>query len=114
MSKLANKMFVIQSKGLGGGDPQLASKMMRGFLKMTAKQEIKPNTIFFMGDGVHLMLKDSPVLEFLLQLEEANVELLACRAALEWYHLEESLAVGKIGSTGIWLERMGALEVITF
>ena len=113
MSSLANKMFVLQSQGLGGGDLELSSKMMRGFLKMTAKQENKPRTIFFMGDSIYLLTKDSLVIEFLQQLEQDGVELLACRAALEWYKMEDSLAVGKIGSTGIWLERMGALEVIT-
>jgi hypothetical protein len=114
MSDLSKKMFIMQSQGMGGGDPELAQKMMRGFLKMLGKQKVKPNSIFFLGDSVKLLLKDSPVLELLKILETQGVELLICKAAVEFFEIEKELAIGKIISTGIWMEKLNQFEVVTF
>lgn len=113
MVTYANKMIIFKGDRIGEGDAELGRKMMRGFLKMLTKQPIKPKTIFFLGESAHLLTKGSPVIEFLELLHTDGVELLVCRAAVEWYSIEEDIVVGKIGSTGIWLERMGTLEVIT-
>ena len=114
MTSLGNKMLVFQSQGLGGGDLELSQKMMRGFLKMLGKQPVKPHAIFFLGDSVKLLIRNSTVLEFLQILEAEGVEILICKAAVEYYALESELAVGKIISTGIWLKKMNDYEVITF
>ena len=103
----------MQSQGIGGGDPILAQKMMRGFLKMLGKQKEKPNTLFFLGDSVMLLKKESPVLDFLKILEDEGVELLICKAAVEFFGIENELAIGRIISTGIWMEKMSQYEVVT-
>lgn len=113
VSSLSNKMFIMQGSGIGGGDPVLAKKMMRGFLKMLGKQKEKPNSIFFLGDSVKLLIKESPVLDFLKVLESEGVELLICKAAVEFYEIENELAIGRIISTGIWMEKMNQYEVVT-
>ena len=113
MASLADKMLILNGERMGEGDPELGHKMMRGFLKMLSKQLIKPKSIFFLGDSVYLPTNNSKVLEFLQQLQEEGVELLLCKAAVEWYHLEEEIAIGKIISTGLWLELLGSLEVIS-
>lgn len=112
MSDLSHKLILFNSERIGGGDPGLGSKMMRGFLKMLCKQDAKPHTLFFLGDSVKLVVNGSPVIEYLEQLLQDGVEVLACRAAIEWYELEDQLAVGKISSTGMLLQRMAELEVI--
>lgn len=112
MRSFIDKLILFNSDKMGGGDAGLGSKMMWGFLKMMTKQEAKPRTLFFLGDSVKLLVHGSPVLEFLEQLLQEGVEVLACRAALEWYALEDELAVGKISSTGMLLKRMAELEVI--
>lgn len=113
MSDLSNKLIVLTNEGMGGGDPDLARKMMRGFLKMLKIQEKKPQAIFFMGNAVNLVTDNSPVFENLKSLAESGVELLVCKAAVEWYQLESKITIGRIISTGRWLELMGRLEVIT-
>ncbi|KUO76634.1 MAG: hypothetical protein APF81_15870 [Desulfosporosinus sp. BRH_c37] len=113
MASLADKMLILKGERMGEGDPELGHKMMRGFLKMLSKQPIKPKTIFFLGDSVRLATKDSQVFEFLQLLQKDGVELLLCKAAVEWYHIEEEIVIGKIISTGLWLERLGSLEVIS-
>ena len=113
MASLADKIIILKGERMGEGAPELGQNMMRGFLKMLSKQLIKPKSIFFLGDSVRLTTKNSQVLEFLQQLQEDGVELLLCKAAVEWYHLEGEISIGKIISTGLWLERLGALEVIS-
>lgn len=113
MSNWANKMIIFNSEGIGGGEPGLSRKMMKGFLKMIIKQPEKPHTLFFLGDSVKLLTRGTLVLDILQELTEQGVELLACRAALEWYELESELIVGKASSTGSLLHKMGELEVIT-
>lgn len=66
-----------------------------------------------MGSAVNLVTDSSPVLESLKNLGENGVELLLCKAAVEWYQLEDKIATGRVISTGRWLELMGTLEVIT-
>lgn len=114
MTTFAEKIIIFSSEGLGGGEAELARKMMRGFIKMLTKQKVKPNSLFFLGDSVKLLVKESPVLEFLQELKAQGVEILACRAALEWYALEKDLEVGQISSTGVLMQKMSELEVITF
>ncbi len=114
MSGFSDKMIVFQGEGIGRGDPALSSKMMLGFLKMLTKQTPKPKVLFFLGDSVKLLVKDSPVLEFLQLLTQDGVELLVCRAAVEWYSLEADLEIGRIISTGLWFQLLSELDVITF
>ncbi|MFZ3102185.1 MAG: DsrE family protein [Desulfitobacteriaceae bacterium] len=113
MSGFSDKMIVFEGEGIGRGDPALSSKMMHGFLKMLTKQTPKPKTLFFLGDSVKLLVKDSPVLEFLQLLKQDGVEVLVCRAAVEWYYLEDDLEIGKIISTGLWFKLLSELDVIT-
>lgn len=113
MGSFSNKLMLFNSDKMGGGDPELGRKMMRGFLKMLAKQKEKPRVLFFLGDSVRLLVDGSPVLEFLEELVTEGVEVLACRAAIEWYALENALAVGKVSSTGSLLRHMAELEVIS-
>ncbi|MHB1652008.1 MAG: hypothetical protein ACYCVD_05950 [Desulfitobacteriaceae bacterium] len=113
MTTWAEKMLIFNSEGIGGGEPGLSRKMMKGFIKMLVKQPVKPHTLFFLGDSIKLLVNGSPILEFLEELVQEGVEVLACRAAVEWYALEFELVVGKISSTGSLLQRMAELEVIT-
>lgn len=113
MTAMSDKMFVLQGEGMGTGDPALSRKMMRGFLKVLSKQPVKPKAIFFLGEAVRLAIEDSPVLDMLQSMAGDGVELLICKAAVEWFSLESKLEVGKIITTGRWLELMSQLEVIT-
>lgn len=113
MASFAEKMLIFKGEGIGDGDPGLARKMIKGFLKMLSKETVKPKGIFFLGESVHLLLNESPVLEYLQALEQDGVDLLVCRAAAEWYDLEEKLQAGRIISTGHWLNYMQEYETIT-
>jgi selenium metabolism protein YedF len=92
---LANKVFLIQSEGLGRGDEQLGSMLMANFLRLLGDSEDKPGSMIFWNTGVRLLCEGSPVLHRLKLLEEQGVELLACTTCLEHFELADKLAVGK-------------------
>jgi selenium metabolism protein YedF len=92
---LTNKVFLIQSEGLGRGDEQLGSMLMANFLRLLGDSEDKPGSMIFWNTGVRLLCEGSPVLHRLKLLEEQGVELLACTTCLEHFELADKLAVGK-------------------
>jgi selenium metabolism protein YedF len=89
------KTFLVQSEGLGRGDEQLGSMLMASFLRLLGESEDKPNSLIFWNAGVRLLCHGSKVLEYLKQLEEQGVKLLACTTCLEYFDLIDKLAVGK-------------------
>jgi selenium metabolism protein YedF len=89
------KTFLVQSEGLGRGDEQLGSMLMASFLRLLGESEDKPNCLIFWNAGVRLLCHGSKVLEYLKQLEEQGVKLLACTTCLEYFDLIDKLAVGK-------------------
>ncbi len=92
---MTNKVFLIQSEGLGRGDEQLGSMLMSNFFRLLGENEDKPGSIIFWNTGVRLVCEGSPVLERLKRLEEQGVELLACTTCLEYFELTDKLALGK-------------------
>ena len=92
---MKEKVFLIQSEGLGRGDDQLGSMLMSNFFRLLGENEDKPQSIVFWNAGVRLACEGSPVLERLKKLEEQGVELLACATCLEYFEVNDKLAVGK-------------------
>jgi selenium metabolism protein YedF len=92
---LKQKVFLIQSEGLGRGDEQLGSMLMSNFLRLLGENGDKPGSMVFWNIGVRLLCEGSPVLNRLKLLEEQGVELLACATCLEHFELTDKLAVGK-------------------
>jgi selenium metabolism protein YedF len=92
---MTNKVFLVQSEGLGRGDEQLGSILMINFLRFLDESQDKPSSMIFWNTGVRLLCQGSIFLEPLKRLEKQGVELLACTTCLEYFDLTDKLAVGK-------------------
>jgi len=92
---MTNKVFLVQSEGLGRGDDRLGSLLMGNFLLLLGESENKPDTLLFWNTGVRLVCEGSHVLDELKRLEEQGVKILACTTCLEYFELTDKLAVGK-------------------
>jgi selenium metabolism protein YedF len=88
----------ISSAGIGAGDEQLAALLMRGFVYTLTESDALPARIILMNGGVRLAVEGSESLKNLSRLAERGVEILACGTCLEFYHLKESLAVGRVSN----------------
>jgi len=92
---MANKVFLVQSEGLGRGDEQLGSILMINFLRFLGESQDKPSSMIFWNTGIHMLCQGSKFLEPLKRLEKQGVEILACTTCLEYFELTDKLAVGK-------------------
>lgn len=87
-------LLVIESCGLGDGEPDLGEKLMKAFLKVLLDSGDLPAKIIFMNSGIFLTTQRSPVLDFLKSYEEEGSEILSCGTCLDYYGRKEKLEVG--------------------
>ena len=57
-----------------------------------------PKTIIFINGGLSCAQKGSPVIEELRELQNKEVEILACGTCLDYYNLKEELSAGTISN----------------
>jgi selenium metabolism protein YedF len=88
--------FLVAGDGIGRGDPDLGRLLLRGFLHALTEADVLPLRIVFMNSGVTLAAQGSESLGSLRRLQELGVEILACGTCLDFFHLMDALAVGRI------------------
>jgi len=88
-------LLVIDSAGLGDGEPDLGEKLMKAFLNVLLESGDLPAKIILMNSGVFLSTEGSPVLDLLIRYEEQGSELLSCGTCLEYYGRKDKLRVGE-------------------
>ena len=88
----------ISSAGIGTGDEQLAALLMRAFLYTLTEAEAAPARIILMNGGVRLAVEGSEALVNLRRLTDRGVDILACGTCLEFYQLNDALAVGRVSN----------------
>jgi len=93
-----NVAVFFASATIGHGDDDLGRLLMVAFVKTLKSLSPKPRALLFMNGGVKLAAEGSELTEALRELEAAGAELLVCGTCLDFFHLKERLAVGKISN----------------
>jgi len=96
--KTKKVVVYLNSDLLGAGDEALGSFLMKAFLKTLLDLEKKPNRLILINSGVRLAAEGSKVLENLVALSEAGVEIVACGTCLDFYKLKGELKVGVVSN----------------
>ncbi|MGL5579854.1 MAG: sulfurtransferase-like selenium metabolism protein YedF [Cetobacterium sp.] len=91
-----NTIIVIASDKMGDGETALGETLMKGFIYTLTEMESLPKAILFYNKGVFLTASNETTIKDLRILEERGVEILSCGACLNFYHLENNIAVGSI------------------
>lgn len=91
-------VILIGKNTMGIGDRELGQILIKGFIKTLLEVYPLPETIIFLNSGVNLTVEGSEVINTLRELEEMGVEILSCGTCLNYYNLEEKLAVGQISN----------------
>jgi intracellular sulfur oxidation DsrE/DsrF family protein len=99
-------VILVTNDGLGRADPALRHKMMSIFLKLLDSSGVLPSQICFYTEGVKLVVQGSPILAELRAVEAKKVELIVCRTCLEYFGLEDRVAVGIVGGMTDIVEAM--------
>jgi selenium metabolism protein YedF len=96
--KVKKVVAYINSDVLGVGDEALGSFLMKAFLKTLLDLEKKPDRLILINRGVQLAGEGSKVLENLVALSEAGVEIVSCGTCLDYYKQREKMKVGTISN----------------
>ncbi len=108
-------LLIIKEPFLDDNPEDCGFALLESFFMALAEGDLPPAAIIFMGRGVSLTCKDSPVLDYLYELEQRKVEIFSSLACLSNYGFQRELCVGKmIGMSGIVSKISHTLRVVTF
>ncbi|MEG1501648.1 MAG: sulfurtransferase-like selenium metabolism protein YedF [Clostridiales bacterium] len=99
-------LILITGDVFGYGNDDLGAYLMKSYIYALTEVAPQPQTMIFMNKGVFLTCQDSPVLESLQALSAMGVEIYSCGACLNFYDLEDSLVIGKVGNMYQFTEMM--------
>jgi selenium metabolism protein YedF len=93
-----NFVIVFSSDKMGDGDESLGSLLILNFIKALKDLDKLPEKLIFYNGGVKLARNESPVVDFLKELETMGVELLFCATCVNHYKLESEITFGTLSN----------------
>ena len=94
----AKLLIYVNAAFIGRGDDELGRVLMSAFLNTLKGLGTIPWRIVLINGGVKLAAQGSDFVGSLKALEGLGVEILACGTCVDFYHLKEQLAVGRISN----------------
>ena len=101
-----NYIIVFGKDRLGEGSDDLGFVLAGSLLNTLKEMDTLPTKIVFINSGINLVLKGSPTLLPLKELEKAGVELIVCGTCLDYFNKIEKIAIGRISDMYEILESM--------
>ena len=95
---MGNWAVFIGKEIIGAGSEELGKNLMKMFFYTLSESEDIPKYILFMNDGVKVPTLNEQAAEHLRDLEKKGTEILVCGACLNFYNIEDKLAVGKVSN----------------
>ena len=86
----------ISSEFMGHGSDELGRLLLKNFFFTLTELETVPEVLFFVNAGVKLTTADSEALEALEKLACMGADIASCGLCLDFFHLKEKLAVGRV------------------
>jgi selenium metabolism protein YedF len=93
-----NYVVAITSDKMGEGDEELGHILISNFIKALKDLDKLPQHMVFYNKGVTLAVKDSPVVEYIKDLEKMGVEIHLCATCVNHYKLEKGRVVGTLSN----------------
>ena len=91
-------LIIINKDQIGHGPKELSQKLVEGFFSTIEDSGSTPFGIVFYNSGVHLTMKDSPVLNNLINIEKNGTKILVCGTCVDHYELKSSVGIGTISN----------------
>jgi selenium metabolism protein YedF len=86
----------IAADTMGSGSDELGRILLKNFLFTLAELEAVPDVLLFVNAGVKLTTAGSEALEALEKLACMGADIASCGLCLDYYHLKDKLAVGRV------------------
>ena len=91
------KLVVVISKdSMGTGSDELGKILIKGFIYSLTELKIPPESVVFLNSGVLLTSEGSNTIADIKKLEAVGTNILSCGTCINYFELQEKLAVGKI------------------
>jgi selenium metabolism protein YedF len=94
----APPVVFVGSDTMGRGDDDLGGILIDAMLGALPETSPRPSAVVFMNSGVKLAVKGSGTLDKIRKLENLGIEILVCGTCLDYYHMKDRIAVGKVSN----------------
>jgi len=101
---------VIGSDTMGSGSDELGKILIKGFLYSLTELPNPPKYVIFFNSGAYLTSEGANTIDDLRKLEEKGSEIMTCGTCINYYGLQEKLAVGKVVNMYEITERLTASD----
>ena len=98
MSVEQGTLLLVESAGIGDGEPDLAEKLMKAFLTQLLESGSVPGQAVFMSTGIFLTTEGSYAADQVRGLEAAGCSIASCGTCLDYYDRRDKLIVGAAGN----------------
>lgn len=105
-------VYLITSKVMGKGDDKLGEALMKAFIYTLSQREQAPRKIMLLNSGVFLAAENSQVISQLEEMKGKGTEITSCGTCLDFYQLEDKLAVGSVTNMYDIVETLATEKVI--
>lgn len=89
-------VVAISQNAMGHGSEELGKILIKGFIFSLSELNPPPSKVLFYNSGAYLSCNDSNTIDDLKQLEANGCEILSCGTCINYFGLQDKLAVGKI------------------
>jgi len=86
----------VTSDAMGAGNDELGRLLLKNFLFTLTELESVPDVVLFVNAGVKLACAGSEALEALEKLACLGADIACCGLCLDFFHLKEKLAIGRV------------------
>ncbi len=110
----SNTVLVLDSAGLGRGNEELGAQLIVNYLRTWAFRDEVPQTIACYNDGVKLAVQGSPAVPMLEALAQKGADIVLCGTCVNFYQLQDKLAIGHVGDMKGIVEALAAAEKVIY
>lgn len=110
---MLNEVILVGSDAMGAPDEKLGKILLGNFLRILGDKEQLPLYIVLWNGGVKTAAKDADTREYLKRLEERGVQIISCRTCVEYFNLENDIAVGEIDGMARIIDLLSQHNVLT-
>jgi len=89
-------IVAISGDTMGSGTEELGKILIKSFIASLAELPEPPKYVIFFNSGAKLTAKGANTVEDLQKLTDKGTEILICGTCVNYYNLQDNLAVGKI------------------
>lgn len=91
-------IVVIRSETMGAGDDTLGAMLMRAFVNSLLAADKLPTAVLLYNSGVRIAVRGTDTADTLTMMEEKGIVIYVCGTCVDFFELNDSLAVGMIGN----------------